>query len=187
MCGAFRLMRTTLGIAALSMISLSGCNRDEAVDAMRSAEETAKSTADAVAQGAGETLKEGEAMASQAAEEGKKQADQAVEKGKQMASDLSDKAMAFLNPLKEKLSNLDELKDSPEKLKTAVDDLIETIESKAEGITLPESMSNAVATIKEKLVALKEYLEGEVEQAKIDEKIAEITDTVKNKLSMSDK
>jgi hypothetical protein len=98
---------------------------------------------------------------------------------------LGEKAMAYLSPLKEKLGNLESLKDKPEELKTAVTELIQTIEDKAADIELPEAVSNTLATVKERLVALKDYLQGEVEQAKIDEHIQKIMDAVKSGLGMS--
>ena len=95
--------------------------------------------------------------------------------------------MAFLGPLKEKFGDLDSLKDSPEKLKSAVTDLIQTIEDKAGSIELPQAMQDGLETIKEKLVALRDYLDGEVQQSGIDERVTSIMDSVKSGLGMSGK
>ena len=110
----------------------------------------------------------------------------AKEAGQQLAGDLGEKAQAFLAPIKEQLGSLESLKDEPEKLKQAVGELIQSLEEKAADIQLPEAMSTALETVKEKLVALRDYLEGEVEQAQIDERVKEIIDSVKSTLGMSD-
>ncbi len=124
--------------------------------------------------------------ANQAAEKVSKGAQEMVKEGQQIAADLSDKAKEYLNPLKEKFGNLEGLKKTPEKLKTAVTELIQSIEDKAADIKLPESVSNALSKIKEKLVALKEYLQGEVEEAKLDEKVKDVMDSVKSGLGFKE-
>jgi hypothetical protein len=151
------------GFCAASIFVFSGCSQQEAVDAVQQAEQAAEEAADTIA----------------------KDTEQMVEQGQAMAADLGEKAMAYLGPLKEKLGNLEGLKETPEELKTAVSELIQSIENKAEDMNLPEAVSSALASVKEKLVALQEYLQGEVEQAKIDEHIQGIMDTVKSGLGMS--
>ena len=67
-------------------------------------------------------------------------------------------------------------------VKQAVIELIQSIEYKAAEIDLPEGISKALTTVKEKLVAFRDYLEGEVEQAKLDERLNEIKNSVKEAL-----
>ena len=98
------------------------------------------------------------------------------------AKELGEKAMGFLTPLKEKFGDLDSLKDKPEELKKAVVSMIETIEYKSADLELPESVSSMLATVKEKLTALKTYLEGEVEQSGIDDRLKEIGESMKGAL-----
>ncbi|TWU31957.1 hypothetical protein [Novipirellula artificiosorum] len=155
----------SIGLCATLAMLCSGCSKQEAVEKMNEAEVIAEKASDTIAEDVSKVVEEGE----------------------EMASGLGDKAMAFLSPLKDKLGNLESLKEKPEELKKAVAELIQSIENKAEGIELPESVSNALATTKQKLVELKEYLEGEVDQAKIDERIQEIKDSLKSGLSLSGK
>ena len=154
----------TIGLCTVLAFALNGCTKQQAVD----------------------TVAEAEKSAGQAVEEIGQQVGDAVEAGEEMAGELSEKATAYLTPLKEKFGNLESLKETPDRLKAAVSDLIQSIEDKAEDITLPESLSNALASVKEKLIALEEYLEGEVEQAKIDEHLRDIADSVKSAFGMSD-
>ena len=157
------LGRWILGVCVVSMFIGSGCSKKEAAESVKKAEESAQKAAESVAAGTGE----------------------AVKKGAEMASELSEAAMAYLSPLKEKFGSLDALKESPKELKKAVTELIQAIEDKTEDIELPEVVSKTLAAAKEKLVALKDYLEGEVEQAKIDEHIKGIMDSIKSGLGMS--
>jgi hypothetical protein len=142
-----------------------GCDKQAATEQLEKVEQSAGETADAISDNVSD----------------------AVEKGGDIAGELGEKAMAYLTPLKEKFGDLETLKESPEKLKVAVSDLIEKIEGKAEGITLPESVSNALAAVKEKLIALRDDLGADIEQAKIDEHLKGIMDSVKSALGMSDK
>lgn len=152
-----------LGLCAAMMLVCSGCSKEKAAETVKNAEEAVEEAAETVANDAGKVVKEGE----------------------KLASELGEKALAYLSPLKEKLGNLENLKETPDELKKAVTELVQSIEDKAEDIELPEAMSTALATVKEKLVALKDYLEGEVDQAKIEEHIKEIMDSVKSGLGMS--
>jgi uncharacterized coiled-coil DUF342 family protein len=153
----FKSIKFLIITALVATISV-GCDKEDAANTLKKAEDSAADVAKTVADDA-----------SKMADEGKK-----------MASELGEKAMGFLNPLKEKLGNLEGLKETPEKLQAEVSQLLETMEQKAEGIELPEAVSTALATIKEKLVALKAYLAGEVEQAKIDEHIKGIMESAKS-------
>ena len=117
-------------------------------------------------------------------EQGKQMAGDAANKAKEMASELSEAATSYLTPLKEKLGNLDSLKETPEKLKEAVSEMITYIEDKAAGVELPEMVSSALTTMKEKLVELQQYLEGKYEQSKIDEYVKGIKDSVKSAFGM---
>lgn len=143
--------------------SFGGCSTEEATEELKKAGAAAEGAASEVAEDVGAVVEEGE----------------------KMAGELGEKAQAFLTPLKDKVGNLEELKKSPEKLKTAVGEMIESIEQKAEGIELPETVSKTLATVKEKLVELRDYLEGEYEQAKIDERVQDIVDSVKSGLGLS--
>ncbi len=159
-----------------ALVLCGGCDKKAATETLKNAEESAQEAASNVASGVGDAVDEGKAAASDA-----------VESGKQMASDLGEKAMAFLTPLKEEFGDLDSLKEKPEELKVAVTDLIQKIEDKSADIKLPEAVSTALASVKEKLIALKDYLEGEVEQAKIEEHLKDIMDSVKSGLGMTEK
>ena len=172
--------------SALLLVGL-GCDQDAANEAMQEVETSAGDAAGALTDDAKAAMEKGKEMAGEAAAKGKEMAGDAAAKGKEMASELGENAMAFLTPLKEKFGNLESLKDTPEKLKTAVSDLITSIEEKAEGLTMPEAMSETLATLKAKLVDLKEYLGGEYEQSGIDEKVNDIVSSVKSGLGMSDK
>jgi hypothetical protein len=141
----------------------SGCSKEEATESLKKAEDAAEHAAETIADDTEEVIKEGE----------------------ELAEELGEKALAYLTPLKEKFGNLDGLKGKPAELKVAVADLIKSIEEKAEDIELPEAVSNALAAAKDKLVALKEYLEGEVEQAKVEEHIQDIVESIKSGLGMS--
>jgi len=150
-------------IAAIGFVCGGGCSKDDAADAINEVETAANDTAQSVAEGAG----------------------RAVEEGERMAGELTAKAKQYVDPLKEKLGDLDSLKDTPEELKKAVAGLIDSIEQRTGEIKLPEGVTSALATIKEKLIALRDYLEGEVDQAKIEEHLKEIEEASKGILGMS--
>lgn len=153
-----------------------GCDENEATATLEKAGDSIQDTAETVSTEVGDAVKEG-----------KDAAGDVVQEGKQMASELGEKAMAYVTPLKEKFGDLESLKEKPEELKTAVTALIQSIEEKTEDIKLPESVSTALATAKEKLVALKDYLEGEAEPAKIEEHLKDIMESVKSGLGISEK
>ena len=48
------------------------------------------------------------------------------------------------------------------------------VESKAEAITLPEGVQKTVNTVKDKLVALRDYLGGETKPAEIEAKVDDV-------------
>lgn len=126
-----------------------------------------------------ETKQEAEKLKSSAAEGAKalgEKAGEAGEKIKSGAEALGEQAMAFLGPIKEKIGGLDNLKDKPAELKKSVENLITTIESKAESANLPEKAQMAIAKIKEKLVALRDYLGGETKSEEIDAKVKDVKD-----------
>ena len=77
------------------------------------------------------------------------------------------------------------MKETPEELKTAVAKLIGSIEQKAQDIKLLETVSTTLAKVKGKLIALRDYLEGEYEQAEIDQHVHEIMESVKSGLGLS--
>lgn len=159
-----RFYGLALGLCAALLLVGSGCSKEKAAETVKDAEEAVDEAAETVAKDAVKVAKEGE----------------------KLAGKLGEKALAYLSPLKEKLGNLETLKETPDELKKAVTELIQSIEDKTEDIELPEAVSSTLATVKEKLVGLKNYLEGEVEQAKIEEHIKEIMDSVKSGLGMSD-
>jgi len=188
--------RMAFGLS-IGLVLCMGCTKEEAADTLQQAEASAEEAANAIAADVGEVVKEGEEMASDAVEgtkdavgdaveKGKDITEQTVEEGKKLASELGEKAAGFLVPLKDGIGNLDEFKETPEDLKKAVSDLIQSIEGKAEDISLPESVTNALATIKEKLVALKDYLEGEVEQAEVNTRLEDLYETVKSGFGLSE-
>ena len=154
----------TAVIGAALTIFAAGCSKEEAADSLKKAEKAAEGAAETIVEDTEKVIKEGE----------------------ELAGELGDKAMAYLTPMKEKFGNLESLKDKPAELKEAVAELITSIEEKAEDIELPEALNKSLTTVKDKLVALKDYLEGEVEQAKIEEHVNGIMETVKSGLGMSE-
>ena len=106
----------------------------------------------------------------------KKMAGETGDKLKAGAESLGEAAMGFLGPIKEKIGGLDSLKDKPAELKKAVENLIAMIESKAEAIQLPEGVQKTVDALKEKLVALRDYLGGETKPEEIDAKVKDVKD-----------
>jgi chromosome segregation ATPase len=139
-----------------------GCNTEQASETLKDVEQSAEQAAEGIQQGVGEAVAEGE---------------KAVDA-------LTEQATAYLTPLREQFGKLEGLKDSPEELKKAVADLIQSIEDKAADIQLPEAVNTALAGLKEKLLALKASLEGEIDQAKIGQHIQEIMESVKSELGI---
>lgn len=117
-----------------------------------------------------DAAKQGKEMGDKAGE----MASQAGDKIKAGAESLGEKAMEFLGPIKDRIGGLDKLKDKPAELKKEVENLISLIESKAESITLPEGIQKTVTTVKEKLVALRDYLGGETKPEEIEAKVDEV-------------
>jgi hypothetical protein len=145
------------------LVFTNGCDKQDAKDAIDSAGDTAANAADSVKEGA----------------EG------VVAEGKEIAGELSEGVTAFLTPMKEKMGNLESLKSKPEELKTAVSEMITSIEEKTSSLEMPEALSTAIESIKEKLVGLKDYLEGEYDQSGIDKKVDDLMTSVKSGLGMS--
>lgn len=166
----FGCYRWTVGFCGALILSCVGCNQPKTEEAVTEAETQLEQAADTIAKDVGEAVEKGEQVAKEAG---------------QKAKQLGEQAMTYLTPLKEKLGNLDSLREKPEELKKAVTELIQSIEEKSAEIKLPDVVSNALATTKEKLIALQQYLEGEFEQAQIDEHLKEISDSVKKSLGMS--
>jgi hypothetical protein len=154
----------SLGLCATVMLATGGCSQEGVQERVQEAENAAGQAAAKIAEDAGKVVKEGQ----------------------ELAGELGEKAVAFLTPLKEKFGDLEDLKTKPKELKQAVAELLQSIEQKTADIQLPEAASNALATAKEKLTALKNDLDGEIEQAKIDEHIKEILEAVRAKLGVSD-
>lgn len=180
-----RLKFSSLNCVTLALaLVCAGCNTEQAKETLNDAGVAMEEAGNDVAEKTGEMAEEGKKMAGDATENAKKMAGEATEGAKKMAGQLSEKAYAFLTPLKEKVANLESLKDSPEKLKEAVSKLITSIEEKTESLQLPEKIDNGLATVKEKLVSLRDYLEGEYEQSKINEYVKDIGDTVQSELGM---
>ncbi|MEM1068328.1 MAG: hypothetical protein AAGI63_05500 [Planctomycetota bacterium] len=145
------------------MMSCCGCNKEEASSIVAQVEDSAAETAEAIQAETGE----------------------AVERTREAASEFGEKVTSYLNPLKEKFGNLESLKDKPEELKEAVTGLIASIDERAEDIELPEELGKILTAAKEKLLTLKSYLEGEVDQAKVDEQIQEIMSSIKSQFGMT--
>ena len=163
MQSAMRFGSLAWGACAALAITCCGCNKQEAGKQLDKVEQSARGAASAVSEEVSDAVKEGE----------------------KAVSELGEKAVAHLGVLKEKFGKLDSLKESPAELKTAVADLIQSIEAKAEGIQLPEKLETAMAAIKEKLVALQQYLAAESDPSKIKEHVQGILDSVKSELGMS--
>ncbi len=106
----------------------------------------------------------------------KKMAGETGDKIKAGTDSLGEQARGFLGPIKEKVGDLDNLKDKPAELKKSVENLITMIESKAEAIKLPAGVQKTVDTVKEKLVALRDYLGGETKPEEIDAKVNDVKD-----------
>lgn len=147
----------------LIVVSPPGCTKQEAAQALQKTEAEAEAVANEVAENV----------------------EMAAEKGQQVVQELGSEAAAYLTSLKDDFGNLEALKEAPEELKAKVAELIATIEQRAGEITIPESVRTALATVQEKLVALRDYLEGEIEQAKVDEHIKGITESVDAMLGLS--
>ena len=150
-------------ICVALLVFTNGCDKQDAKDAIDTAEQTASDAADSVKEGAQDV----------------------VDEGKEIAGNLSESVTAFLTPLKEKMGGLEDLKSKPEELKTAVSEMITSIEEKSSSLEMPEAISTALETIKEKLVGLKDYLEGEYDQSGIDTKVDDLMSSIKSGLGMS--
>lgn len=180
------VFRSALGLWVVVIVVSAGCDRPQEGNSVSHAESEVKQAAEAVADDVEEAVEKGEQVAKDVGQKAKELGEQAMEEANQLseqaadtAQELGEQAMAFLTPLKEKFGNLESMKDKPDELKQAVIALIQSIEEKAAEIDLPDGISKALTTVKAKLVELRDYLEGEVEQAKLDERLNEIKNSVK--------
>ncbi len=163
-----------LGFACMLALATNiGCS-DKAKDTMKDAVDKTENAAGDIAKDAGD-------MAQTA---GKEVAD-AAGKAKDAVAKLGTDALAYLKPIKDGLGNLDSLKDKPAELKKAVDDLLKHMDQDVTKLNLPEKVTGALKVVKEKLVALKNYLAGEADKAKIEEHIKDIIDSAKEGLGLS--
>lgn len=163
-----------------------GCAVEDASEVVQQVEESASETAETVQESASDAAESLEEQVAETAETVQEEATEAVEQTQQAAEALSERAQEFMGPLREKFSSLESLRDNPQELKEAVAGLIAMLEERAADLQLPEGMQGALETAKEKLAALKEYLEGEVEQAQVDEHLEEIMDSIRPHLVSSD-
>lgn len=181
------IWRWLMCLACVTPWMFAGCGGSESMsEAVQEAEEAAEQAAETVGEDLEKGMEKAKEGAAKVAEEAKEGAAKAAEEVKEVATELGEKAMAYLGPLKEKFGNLDSLKEKPEELKKAVSGLIEDLDKRAKDLQLPEKIGEALNAAREKLVALRDYLEGEVEQAKIDEHVKEIWETVKAHLGMTE-
>lgn len=165
------LMRWTLA-GALGMFLIApfaGCG-DTGTEVVKDAEKAAA--------GAGEAIQEGAAEAGEAIKEGAAQAGDAMSK-------LGEQAVAFLTPLKEQFSGLEDMVSDPAKLKESVSNMITSIEDKMGSIELPESVTKTLDAAKEKLVELRDYLNEEADEAGITEKVKAVMDSIKGGLGLN--
>jgi DNA repair exonuclease SbcCD ATPase subunit len=177
----FAFKRWSTGLVAAIMLGGVGCDKADVEKAVADAEAKSQQAAETAAGEFNEAVQAGEQAAKELGDEAKQLGEQAAGK----ARELGEQAMSYLGPLKEQFGSLEDLKDKPQELKQAVTKLIQSLEEKAADMKLPESVSTALANAKEKLVQLKDYLEGEAEPAKIEEHIQEITSAVKGAFGMS--
>ncbi len=159
----FRSVRVLFAFSMLTLLVVGGCSQEEAAEALKNAESNAEDAAKTVSE----------------------DAEKIMAKGEEVAGELAEQAAGFLAPIKEKVQSLDKLKETPAELKTAVVDLIDSIEAKSEEIKLPEPIANALAAVKDKMIALRDYLEGEADPAKIKQYVDEIKEMVGSKLGLS--
>ena len=162
--------RLLFGLCVTLMFASLGCDKEKTDTALSDAGAQIEDAGDAIAENVDKAVEKGEEAAKDAGDK---------------AKELGEKAMAYITPLKEKFGDLESLKEKPEELKTAVSELITSLEEKTENLELPEAVSNSLAAAKEKLIALRDYLGGEIDQAKIDEHLKEIGDAMKGALGMS--
>ncbi len=100
----FRIHEVVCALSAALILLGVGCNQEDVAKEIKKAEESAGKVAESVSEEAGEMVK----------------------KGEEMASKLGAEAMSFLKPMTEKFGKLEDLKKTPEELKGAVNELIES-------------------------------------------------------------
>jgi hypothetical protein len=175
----------TVICGAVTLLTV-GCSSEQASEVAQNAEENATEVAENVSEEVGEAAEKMSETASEVAEKVSEKAGEAAEKAGELAAKVGEKAKAYLTPLQEKFDNLKDMKDKPAELKEAVSGLITSIEERAEDLELPQKISDALTAAKEKLIELRDYLEGEVEEAQIEERIQGIVSTVGEQLGMTE-
>ncbi len=159
------MLKRVVGMAAVAgsfAIAVVGCTRDETTEKLNQAEQAAETAGKAVSDSVSELAKQGEALA-----------------GK-----LGAEAANLLKPMKDQFGSLEQLKQSPEQLKVAVNQMIQAIETQVSKLQLPDRVKQGLTAVQAKLVSLRDYLAGEYEQAKIDEHIRGILETAKSQLGI---
>lgn len=89
----------------------------------------------------------------------------------------------LLGPFKEKLMGLESLKDTPAELKTSVTELLTSLESNIANLPLPEGLKTTIANLKEKLVALQQFLEGNADLSKLQDYLGPIKELVESQMN----
>lgn len=116
---------------------------------------------------AGKALDAAKEKGGELAEKGSEMAGELAEKGTEIAGQLGEQAMALLGPLKDKVMGLESLISKPEEMKTAVTELLGTLDGNLASLPMPEGIKSGIAALKEQLTQLLEYLGGAVEPEKL--------------------
>lgn len=107
------------------------------------------------------------AEAGKALDAAKEKGSELAEKSSEIAGQLGEQAMALLGPLKDKIMGLDSLVSKPEEMKTAVTELLATLDGNLASLPVPEGIKSGITALKEQLTQLLEYLGGAVEPEKL--------------------
>ena len=78
---------------------------------------------------------------------------------------------------------LESLKDTPAELKTSVTELLTSLESNIASLPLPEGLKTTIANLKEKLVALQQFLEGNADLSKLQDYLGPIKELVESQMN----
>ena len=122
--------------------------------------------------------------AGKALEAAKEQGSELAEQGSEMAGQLGEQAMALLGPLKDKIMGLDSLVSKPEEMKTAVTELLGTLDGSLASLPVPEGIKSGITALKEQLSQLLEYLGGSVETDKLQGYLKTIKDIAGSQLGL---
>lgn len=160
-----------LAIGGLIMTQLVGC--EQAGDSVKDAADKAEKAAGDAADKAGD-----------AAEKMADAAKKAAESSGEAISKLGEKAMGFLGPLKTDFGKLGDLVSEPSKLKEAADNLIKKLDTDMSGFKLPQSVTDGLSAVKEKLIALRDYISDEADKAEIKKKLDAVMESVHSALGM---